>query len=254
VFLAYHSVHPAGPEYLSVTPERFGQHLEALRSLAYGAGTGADLEALGRGARLRRRLAFLTFDDAYLDNYTEAWPLLRECGFTGTIFLPERYVGGRALAWRGVEREAARFPEVMRSMTWSQVEELADAGIEFGSHTSSHAHLPSLDDEELGQELLDSRRAIADRVGRCDVIAYPYGAWDLRVALAAAAAGYAFGYSLPPARRATTTALSVPRLSIDHRDGNLRFRRKLAPAFRAAAFTDAVHSLRLLKERVRGVR
>jgi peptidoglycan/xylan/chitin deacetylase (PgdA/CDA1 family) len=254
VFLAYHSVHPDGPRYLSVTPDHFESHLEVLRSQGYASGTHADLVALGRGERLRRRLVFLTFDDGYMDSYTEAWPLLRGYGFTGTIFLPERYVGGRALDWRGVEGEAESFPRVMRSMSWAEVEEMAECGMEFGSHTATHAHLPALPDEELHQELRESRRAIGDRLGRCDLLAYPYGEWDLRVALAAAAVGYAFAFTLPPARRGTTTALSIPRLSIDHRDGVDRFRRKLTPVFRAAAFTEAVHSLRLLKERARGAR
>jgi peptidoglycan/xylan/chitin deacetylase (PgdA/CDA1 family) len=254
VFLAYHSVHQAGPNYLSVTPHHFDSHLAVLRSQGYASGTSADLEALSRGERLPRRLVFLTFDDGYIDNYIEAWPLLRRHGFTGMIFLAERYLGGCALDWRGVEDEAMRFPRVMRSMSWAEVEEMAECGMEFGSHTATHAHLTSLGDEELHQELLDSRRAISDRLGRCDLLAYPYGEWDLRVALAAAAVGYAFAFSLPPARRGATTALSVPRLSVDHRDDAARFRRKLAPAFRAAAFTGAAHSLRLFKERVRGAR
>jgi peptidoglycan/xylan/chitin deacetylase (PgdA/CDA1 family) len=67
---------------------------------------------------------------------------------------------------------------------------MAAGRIEFGSHTNLHRHLPGLPDEELRQELLDSRRRIAERLGSCDCLAYPFGEWDERVADAARAAGY----------------------------------------------------------------
>ena len=38
----------------------------------------------------------ITFDDAYRDFLTEAWPLLRRYGFNATMFVPTDHVGGRA--------------------------------------------------------------------------------------------------------------------------------------------------------------
>ena len=49
------------------------------------------------------------------------------------------------------------------------------------------------------------------RLGSCDVLAYPFGDWDARVAHAAAAAGYAFAFALPPVRRGGVTAMTIPR-------------------------------------------
>lgn len=42
--------------------------------------------ALGDSAPMGR-YAFLTFDDGYEDNYTNALPLLRQYGFTAWIFV-----------------------------------------------------------------------------------------------------------------------------------------------------------------------
>jgi peptidoglycan/xylan/chitin deacetylase (PgdA/CDA1 family) len=250
-FLCYHSVHPAGPKYLSVTPEAFEDHLRVLRRGGYRAGTVEDLFTLARGGRPTERLAFLSFDDGFLDTHTYAWPLLRRHGLTGATFLVSGSVEAPALDWPDITPDAPRYPDVMRPLSWAMVEEMAAHGMEFGSHTRSHAHLTRLSDEELRQELFDSRAAVAERIGRCDTLAYPFGEWDLRVALAAAAAGYAFAFALPPTRSGLTTALSVPRLSVDHRDGARRFALKLSPVFRALAFTGAVHSLRLLRIRAR---
>jgi peptidoglycan/xylan/chitin deacetylase (PgdA/CDA1 family) len=113
------------------------------------------------------------------------------------------------------------------------VESMAEAGHEFGSHTLSHPRLTELGDEELRQELLDSRARIKERLGRCDSIAYPFGVWTRRVADAAADAGYSYGFTLPYRSQMGADRLTIPRISIDHRDDEPRFRRKLTTAYRA---------------------
>lgn len=61
-------------------------------------------------------------------------------------------------------------------MTWAQVREMADAGIEFGSHTVSHPILAMLPPDEIRRELQESRAVIERETGRrCDLLAYPVG-------------------------------------------------------------------------------
>lgn len=84
-------------------------------------------------------------------------------------------------------------------MTWNQVQEMADAGIEFGSHTVSHPVLSRVDDAMLDYELRESRRSLEERLGRTvETIAYPVGevdAFDQRVEAAVQRAGYRLGFS-----------------------------------------------------------
>jgi peptidoglycan/xylan/chitin deacetylase (PgdA/CDA1 family) len=232
-FLCYHSIHDDGPEWLSLAPSTFAEQLEVLSARGWGAGTEADLRAAAGGARPERPLAFLTFDDGYDDNHASAFPLLRDHGMSAIFFvLPSHLDRGAALDWPEVAADHEDHPEVMRSMTWEQVEEMAEAGMEFGSHGLTHRHMPSLDDEELRQELLDSRRRIAERLGSCTMLAYPFGEWDPRVAEAAAAAGYEFAFSLPRAHQGEVGPHSIPRISVDHRDDRRRFGIKLRPSAR----------------------
>jgi peptidoglycan/xylan/chitin deacetylase (PgdA/CDA1 family) len=71
---------------------------------------------------------------------------------------------------------------------------MQDQGIEFGSHTLSHARLTEVGPERLAAELEGSRRAIEERTGRPVVsVCYPYGAVGPSVKEAAERAGYAFG-------------------------------------------------------------
>jgi peptidoglycan/xylan/chitin deacetylase (PgdA/CDA1 family) len=238
VFLGYHSVAEDGPPYLSLRPQTFHRQLDLLLAAGFRSGSRADLNRLASGGRAGARCAFITFDDGFRDTVSVALPAMAERGLTGFAFvLPGHLDAGAPLAWPEVAGEAARRPELMRSMDWSMLDELVEAGWEVGSHTMSHARLPALPDEALAQELLDSRRALEARLGRCDTLAYPFGDWDRRVAAAAAAAGYAFAFTLPFGSQAGATRLSIPRVTIDDRDDAWRFRAKLSRAGRMALFS-----------------
>jgi peptidoglycan/xylan/chitin deacetylase (PgdA/CDA1 family) len=238
VFLCYHSIADRGPDFTSVTEEAFERQLGMLRQLGFRSGGHADLERLARGTGVGAKLAFLTFDDGYVDNHATARPLLEAGGFRGLFFLlPPRLDRGDVLDWPRVEARVAAYPDVMRSLTWPMVESMAEVGHEFGSHTLSHPVLSELGDEELRQELVDSRMRIKERLGRCDSIAYPFGTWTPRVAEAAADAGYSYGFTLPDGSQMKADPLTIPRISVDHRDDQRRFRRKLTVPYRTLSFS-----------------
>lgn len=252
IFLCYHSVAEPGPPLTSIAPDLLELHLRLLRRRGYGAGTPAVLREICAGRTPPGRHAFLSFDDGYRDNLELAAPLLREHGFAASVFvLPDFVDTGAPLDWPEVADRLERFPAVMRSMDWPMVVALAEAGWEVGSHGLRHAHLPLLGDEELRQELLDSRRRIEERLGSCESLAYPFGEWDARVAAAAAEAGYSFAYSLPDRHQLRATPHSIPRLMVDHRDDERRFAAKLHPAVRTLWLSPLRDGVRALSAPVR---
>lgn len=235
VFLCYHSVADSGPPFLSVRADSLERHLATLRTLGFRSGTLQDIGYLAAGGKPDGRLVFLTFDDAYLDNYVTARPLLDAYGFRALIFLvPPLVDGGDALNWERVHRQVRDHPRLMRSMTWPMVEEMAADGHEFGSHTLTHARLPELGDEQLREELSGSRERIVERLGHCHSVAYPFGVHTPHVARVAAEVGYSVGFTLPYGAQRDVDQLTIPRISVDHRDDERSFRRKLTPAYRAA--------------------
>jgi peptidoglycan/xylan/chitin deacetylase (PgdA/CDA1 family) len=238
VFLCYHSIADSGPPFTSVAADAFERQLATLRRLGFRSGGHDDLARLARGQGVSGKLVFLTFDDGYLDNYTTAGPLLAAYGFHALIFvLPPRVDSGDVLDWPRVEDRVAAYPHVMRSLTWPMAESMVGHGHEFGSHTLSHPALTELGDEELRQELLDSRTRIIERLGRCDSLAYPFGTWSPSVARAAADAGYSYGFTLPDGSQMGADRLSIPRISVDHRDDEARFRRKLSAPYRVLSLS-----------------
>jgi len=131
--------------------------------------------------------------------------------------------------WVGTEHESE-----MRCLRWPQLQELAAAGWEIGSHTCSHPHLSTLGDEDLRRELQTSRAVIEDRLGiPCHTLAYPYGDHDERVVEETEAAGYHWACALP-AQAMASHRLRVQRVGVYRGETWLRHRAKVSPLVRRA--------------------
>ena len=77
-------------------------------------------------------------------------------------------------------------------MNWTQVREMAAAGVAFGGHGVTHRLLPSVPEAELRHEVGSPRRIISDHLGHeTTSFAYPNGDWNQAVADAVRDEGYA---------------------------------------------------------------
>jgi peptidoglycan/xylan/chitin deacetylase (PgdA/CDA1 family)/glycosyltransferase involved in cell wall biosynthesis len=172
-----------------VTRDRFAAQLASLARRGFATITFRDYAAYLDGTgRLPRRPVILTFDDGYADNYTHAFPLLRKHGMTAVIFLIAD-LNVTTNLWDAAGGE----PQVPLLAAF-QIREMGDYGIEFGSHTLSHARLTELAPDRLAGELDGSRRALEERFGRRVLsLCYPYGAVNAAVKEATERAGYWFG-------------------------------------------------------------
>ena len=179
--LMYHSVadEAAAPDApFTVAPKTFRRHVAVLRE--WGARTitvDQYAEALRRRRPLEPRTIVITVDDGYADTATALVPTLLEAGLTGTVFVTSGTVG----TW--VRRS--------RMITWEQVRDLRDAGVEIGAHAHHHVALDTVRRSVAQRELVDSRRILEDRLsGRVRTFAYPHGYWTRPLTRMAAEAGY----------------------------------------------------------------
>src|SRR6185436_6186310 len=124
------------------------------------------------------------------------------------------------------------------AMTWKQIREMADAGVDVQSHSLSHPYLTrrmhrSLDEEAyakwLRHELRESRRILEKETGRAvEFLAYPYGDFDGFVARQAAAAGYEGAFTCVFGRvRPGADLFRINRVVIDKRMDFADFRHYL---------------------------
>jgi peptidoglycan/xylan/chitin deacetylase (PgdA/CDA1 family) len=118
----------------------------------------------------------LTFDDGYLNFLSEVFPILRQYGFTATIFLATGYIGG-SCEWIK-ENSVPR----LKILEWKDIIQLKNSGISFGTHTVSHPYMTELTDKEITYEILECKKLIEQKLGGpITSFCYPYGDYDERV-------------------------------------------------------------------------
>lgn len=119
----------------------------------------------------------LSFDDGFRNLLTNAAPVLRELGIPALAFVPTAYLGGDWETSHYFCREATNYGGVVQLMSWLELRELRESGVEIGSHTRTHPRLSDLSGpEELRAEIVDSKQEIEDQLGSaCNYISWPFG-------------------------------------------------------------------------------
>lgn len=166
--LTYHAIDASG-SVLSVRPETFRRHMEALSASGCEVTTLSDaLQSLRQRAARGRPLVAITFDDGYESVHQAALPILRTHGFKATVFVASAHVG-KINDWPG---QPAWVPR-QRLLDHVRIEELRDYGCEIGSHTVTHPDLAALVPAEARVEIETSRKQLEDTF-QCSVTAFAY--------------------------------------------------------------------------------
>lgn len=166
---------------LSVLPDDFAAQMDYLKRNDYHTITPDELYAsLAGEADLPENPVLITFDDGYKDNYQNAYPILKKYGFKATVFVVTSFMGTQK-----------------NYLTWEQAQEMEANGISIESHTVSHKSMTELSDDELRAELVNSKKAIEDHLGKqVDYIAYPTGTYNLHIAQLVKDAGYKAAFTI----------------------------------------------------------
>jgi len=222
------------PSPYVVTASAFRRQMEFLHSRGYYTPALADvLDGTLAAHNGHRRAFLLTLDDGYLDNFEHALPVLREFGFRAIIFLVADF--SRRDNWwdlpDGVPRASLLEPD--------HIKEMSAHGIEFGSHTLHHPHLPALPDAALREEVVRSRASIEEIVQKpVECFSYPYSDLDNRVRAAVMAAGYRCAFAVNTGPRAFSSDLfEIRRLNVDNGAGWLSLHAKLSGAEKAVLYS-----------------
>ena len=194
--LGFHRVEPpTGLEITRIGPDRFARFLAMTES--FGLQAAVD-DPMGDSPK---RL-MVTFDDGYHSVAETALPMLAERGHQAVVFLIAGAVG-KTDDW-----DVSLLGPKRRLMGWDEAKVWAGRGIEFGSHTVTHADLTALTPQGMENELRVSKTMIEDKLG-CPVryLAYPFGRHDAHVRAAAAEVGYDAAF-------ATATGIAGDRFAI----------------------------------------
>jgi peptidoglycan/xylan/chitin deacetylase (PgdA/CDA1 family) len=186
--LVYHNLGPQTKGRLVLGVAAFEQQMRYLKAEGYRVvSMRALVEFMQLKRQLPRKAVVLTFDDGYKTFREYASPILKELGFTATLFVYTDYVG------------AGR-----NALGWSDLRELQQEGFEVHAHSKTHGDLRRAAGESdadyarrLQAELAEPLAHFRRHLGRgSEILAFPYGKWDPDVIEAAKRHGYVAGFSV----------------------------------------------------------
>ena len=206
--LMYHYVSdppPGSDKYrwaLSVTPANLDAQMGYLKQAGYHAITLYQLhDYVAQGKPLPEKPIILTFDDGYVDAFTQAMPILQKYGFVGTFFI----MTGPA------DRGGAG-----GYLTWDQIAAMTAAGMDIELHSREHYDLRNRSDDFLAHQVTGGKETIEARIARpVRWFAYPSGRYDAAVKRALTSAGFWGAVTTAPGQSHTASTLfDLPRIRI----------------------------------------
>lgn len=173
----------------------------------------------------------LTFDDGYENFFEIAFPLLREYNIKVILFITVGFIGGAVSAG-----EIFKINPSLKPLSWRQVKEIAQAGIEIGSHSQTHPVLSMLDNKSARAEIADSKKEIEDIIGKkVKYFAYPFGSsfsFNNKIKEIVKNSGYERAYTnIMGFNYRNSDAYELKRIRIYSNDNLFRFKLKLSGGY-----------------------
>lgn len=193
--LAYHKIDQPTKDIklrgAFTSPKNFARQMLFLKKRDFVFYTAAELIDFYRenGAFPPKAIS-ITLDDGWKDNYTNAFPIMREMQIKATIFLVPSCIGqttSKVVGDGEMKREHLSREDIL---------EMSNYGIEFGSHTLNHKLLNQTSDAETKFEVEESKREIENLLQKpCRTFAYPAGFFTGAAQTAVKNAGYTAAFS-----------------------------------------------------------
>lgn len=215
--LMYHNISP--PEdgnTVNVTPERFKEQMNFIKSNNYKVITPYEYSQILKDGKEKfaKNLVMLTFDDGYKNNYTYAYPVLKENGFSAVIFVVVNKIGEEDY------------------LSVDEIRQMQKDGIVIASHTLNEKYVPSLKKVRLYEELRGSKEKLEQLAGEpVEFFAYCSGGYTIQAQKILKDAGYLAAFTTNRGfdkSLANDDPYAIRRIKVTNRDNNFKFWAKLS--------------------------
>ena len=173
--MLYHNIqNTENPPANTVSPQNFQKQMAFLKNHGYNVLSFEEFIAgIKSGRDFPHNSVVITFDDAPVDNYDYAFPIMKQFPFPWIIFLISDEVNKAGY------------------LTWEQIHEMQREGVSFGSHSRRHPYLPELSRERQIDEIVGSKRILEEHLKcRMDYFAFPNGGFSEDIKTIVKSAGY----------------------------------------------------------------
>jgi len=229
--LTYHQIDTApskGAAYRSlyVSPNSFARQMAFLKLLGYRGLSMSALMPYLKGERVGKVVG-ITFDDGYLNNLTNALPVLLKYGFSSTCYAVSQQLGMTNIWDRDVGVEQAPLMNV------SQLRQWVEGGQEVGAHTRHHVRLTQVDPSICLDEISLCKSELEDMIASSVAhFCYPYGDYTENQVAMALAAGFESATTTQRSRCQTgENLMQLPRMPIVRSTSLLAFWLKLTTSY-----------------------
>jgi len=225
--LTYHSISSEIEPDETVTPDEFERQLQYIEENYKVIPLEEAIGYLQTDIEKVSGSIVITFDDGYSDNYYNAYPLLKKHNFPATIFLISDFIKNN----------------VSKYLSPSQIHEMKNNNISFGSHTVSHQILTNLTREKIVREIRGSKDVLESQLGqRINFFAYPVGTrvdFNNEIADVVKACKYSCACSnMYGMNGKNADIFALKRIGIETTDNFFIFKKKLSGALNIMSFKD----------------
>ena len=173
----YHHVNDHPDRYLTVSIKNFIDQMEFLYREGYTTLSSNEFRAYKKGlARFPRKSVLLTFDDAWLDIFVNAFPIMRQYNIKFTVFVisertdrASRFGATNTTNLFPSHHEAETVAETASAhsvvCSWNNLREMIDTGLcSVENHTATHGKLNNIRDDILkGKQQIESTLGVATK-------------------------------------------------------------------------------------------
>ena len=186
--LVYHNLGPQAKGRMILGAKSFEQQMRYLKSQGYRVVSLKEfVEFVSLKRQLPRKSVVLSFDDGYKAFLQYAYPILKELGYTATLFVYTDYIGAGSNA-----------------LSWADLKKLAGEGFDIEAHSKSHGNMRRASGESenehtkrLTAELNLPRELFFKNLGYYPpLLAYPYGSQDDIVVRRTKEGGYVAAFTV----------------------------------------------------------
>jgi biofilm PGA synthesis lipoprotein PgaB len=220
LILCYHSIKEDSFRF-SVNPIIFEQQLDYLTKSRNFINIDELLGFLKGEQVLPNYSVLLTFDDGYKD-LVQIQALLAKHNIQPLIFVhPQNAIVDYDELGQRYERLNNADLNLLISKGWA-----------VGSHSYTHANLPTLNDMELAKEITESKKTLETDLGvTIKYFSYPKGKYDQRIVKEVENAGYELAFSMDDAIITKKAGkFTLPRIGVDRTHDMNSFKATISPS------------------------